>query len=49
MVEDIKERRGKVQNPKDTQKVQSMDDCIKTVIQRSESVPTLAKEGLLGL
>ena len=43
MVEDIK-----VQNPKDIQKVQSAKDCIKTVIQKSESVARLVREDLLG-
>ena len=49
MVEDIKECRVKVQNPKDIQKVQSLEDCIKTVIQNSESVARLAREDLFGL
>ena len=48
MVEDIKKCRVKVQNPKDIQKVQSMEDCIKTVTQKSESVVRLARENLLG-
>ena len=48
MVEDIKDCRVKVQNPKDIQKVYLVEDCIKTVIQKSESVTRLAREDLLG-
>ena len=45
---EIKECREKVQNPKDIQKVQSVEDWIKTVIQKSENVARLAREDLLG-
>ena len=48
MVKQIKECRDKVQNPKDIQKVQSVEDWIKTVIQKSENVARLAREDLLG-
>ena len=48
IVKEIKECREKVQNPKDIQKVQSAKDCIKTVIQKSESVARLVREDLLG-
>ena len=48
MVDEIKECREKVQNPKDIQKVQSAKDCINTVIQKSESVARLVREDLLG-
>ena len=48
MVKEIKECREKVQNPKDIQKVQSVEDWIKTVIQKSENVARLAREDLLG-
>ena len=48
MVKEIKECREKVQNPKDIQKVQSVEDWIKTVIQKSENVAILAREDLLG-
>ena len=48
MVEDIKECRVKVQNPKDIQKVQSVEDWTKTVIQKTESVARLTREDLLG-
>ena len=48
MVKEIKECRDKVQNPKDIQKVQSVEDWIKTVIQKSENVARLAREDLLG-
>ena len=48
MVKEIKECREKVQNPKDIQKVQSVEDWIKTVIQKSENVARLARENLLG-
>ena len=48
IVEDIKEYRVKVQNPKGIQKVQSVEDCIKTVIQKSKSVARLTRENLLG-
>ena len=48
MVKEIKECREKVQNPKDIQKVQSVEDRIKTVIQKSENVARLAREDLLG-
>ena len=49
IVKEIKECREKVQNPKDIQKVQSVEDWIKTVIQKSENVARLAREDLLGL
>ena len=48
MVEDIKECRVKVWNPKDIPKVQSAEDCIKTVIQKSKSVARLAREDMIG-
>ena len=48
MVKEIKECREKVQNPKDIQKLQSVEDWIKTVIQKSENVARLAREDLLG-
>ena len=48
MVKEIKECREKVQNPKDIQKVQSVEDWIKTVIWKSENVAILAREDLLG-
>ena len=48
MVDDIKECRVDIQNPKDIQKVQSVEGCIKTVIQKSGSVAKLAREDLLG-
>ena len=48
IVKEIKECREKVQNPKDIQKVQSVEDWIKTVIQKSENVARLAREDLLG-
>ena len=48
MVKEIKECREKVQNPKDIQKVQSVEDWIKTVIWKSENVARLAREDLLG-
>ena len=48
IVKEIKECREKVQNPKDIQKVQSVEDWIKTVIQKSENVAILAREDLLG-
>ena len=48
MVEDIKRCREKVQNPKDIQKVQSVEDCIKKEIQKSESVARLARKDLTG-
>ena len=48
MVKEIKERREKVQNPRDIQKVQSVEDWIKTVIWKSENVARLAREDLLG-
>ena len=48
MVEDIEKYRVKVQNPKDIQKVQSEEQNIKRVIQKSESVARLAREALLG-
>ena len=48
IVKEIKECREKVQNPKDIQKVQSVEDWIKTVIQKSENVARLSREDLLG-
>ena len=45
MVKDIKECEVKVQNSKDIQKVWSVEDCIKTVIQKSESVTKLDGRG----
>ena len=48
IVEDIEECRVKTQNPKDIQKVQSMEDGTKTVIQKSKNVTRLARENLLG-
>ena len=48
MVDDIKQCKIKVQNPKNIKKVQSVEDCIKTVIQKSENVARLATEDLLG-
>ena len=48
MVKEIKECREKAQNPRDIQKVQSVEDWIKTVIWKSENVARLAREDLLG-
>ena len=47
-VEEIKECREKVQISKDIQKAQSVKDCIKTVIQKLESMARLARKDLLG-
>ena len=48
MAEEIKECREKVQNPKDIQKVLPVEDCIKTVIQKSESEARLTRVDLFG-
>ena len=47
-VEEIKEYTVNVENPKDIQKIKSVEHCIKTVIQKPESVARIARKDLVG-